>query len=80
MFLVSTLFCFTKLVEYFLRNSESVGGWGGETGETGHDWKARMQEEDEGNKEQWLGCSWSLEVGSFLMEHLGNISPPGSDW
>ena len=26
------------------------------------------------------GCSWSLEVGSFLMEDLGNISPPGSDW
>ena len=26
------------------------------------------------------GCSCSLEVGSFLMERLGNISPPGSDW
>ena len=26
------------------------------------------------------GCSWSLEVGSFLMKRLGNISPPGSDW
>ena len=42
--------------------------------------EARMQEEDEGNKEQWLDCSWSLEVGSFLMKGLGNISPPGSDW